>query len=100
MGPYCKFCGTRCFVPTTEADNMTVDLKATCEEGKAFDEAKEQEKMKEKPTSYFLRVEKLNGYLAWEHGFSTPEDAYTFMVENYPDCDNYAINEEEENDRD
>ena len=37
MGPYCKFCGTRCFVPTTKDDIIKTDLKATCEEGIKFD---------------------------------------------------------------
>jgi hypothetical protein len=37
MGPYCKFCGTRCFVPTTKDDIVKTDLKATCEEGIKFD---------------------------------------------------------------
>lgn len=37
MGPYCKFCGTRCFVPTTENDIVKKDLKATCEKGRIFD---------------------------------------------------------------
>lgn len=37
MGPYCKFCGDRCFIPTTKEDTITSDLKATCKEGKIFD---------------------------------------------------------------
>ena len=37
MGPYCKFCGSRCFVPTTEDDYVTRDLKATCKEGVEYD---------------------------------------------------------------
>lgn len=43
MGPYCKFCGTRCFVPTTQEDVVKRDLKATCDEGIAFDLMKAQE---------------------------------------------------------
>ena len=37
MGPYCKFCGYRCFTPTTKKDLILTDLKATCKEGKNFD---------------------------------------------------------------
>lgn len=37
MGPYCKFCGTRCFIPTTKGDLIKRDLKATCEHGIKFD---------------------------------------------------------------
>lgn len=37
MGPYCKFCGDRCFIPTTKDDIITRDLKATCPEGVKFD---------------------------------------------------------------
>jgi hypothetical protein len=31
MGPYCKFCNNRCFVPTNEG------LRASCDDGKIFD---------------------------------------------------------------
>lgn len=37
MGPYCKFCDTRCFIPTEEYDYIKRDLKATCREGIIFD---------------------------------------------------------------
>lgn len=37
MGPYCNFCGARCFVPTTREDLVKTDLKATCPEGIIFD---------------------------------------------------------------
>ncbi len=37
MGPYCNFCGTRCFIPTSENDIIKKDLKATCKDGIAFD---------------------------------------------------------------
>jgi hypothetical protein len=37
MGPYCKFCGERCFVPTTKDDIIKTDLKATCKKGVAYD---------------------------------------------------------------
>jgi hypothetical protein len=33
MGPYCKFCDSRCFVPTSKEDYVKTDLKATCQEG-------------------------------------------------------------------
>ena len=33
MGPYCKFCNNRCFVPTDEG------LRASCDEGKRFDDS-------------------------------------------------------------
>lgn len=37
MGPYCKFCGDRCFVPTSSDDLIKTDLKATCTLGIEFD---------------------------------------------------------------
>lgn len=37
MGPYCKFCGNRCFVPTNKEDYVKTDLKATCKDGIVFD---------------------------------------------------------------
>lgn len=37
MGPYCKFCGDRCFIPTSKEDKTKRDLKATCLKGIAFD---------------------------------------------------------------
>jgi hypothetical protein len=37
MGPYCKFCGERCFIPTKKSDYVTKDLKATCTKGILFD---------------------------------------------------------------
>lgn len=40
MGPYCNFCGSRCFVPTTREDPIKTDLKATCLKGKAHDLSK------------------------------------------------------------
>jgi hypothetical protein len=33
MGPYCKHCDSRCFIPTTKDDFIKTDLKATCEKG-------------------------------------------------------------------
>lgn len=48
MGPYCKFCGERCFVPTKESDLVKRDLKATCKEGIVFDENIERETETEK----------------------------------------------------
>lgn len=45
MGPYCKFCNNRCFIPTTKDDIITTDLKATCDEGIKFD--LEQENIKQ-----------------------------------------------------
>lgn len=45
MGPYCKFCNNRCFVPTNDG------LKATCLKGVFFDaklkELKELEELHE-----------------------------------------------------
>lgn len=41
MGPYCKFCETRCFKPVSKDDLVKdVDLKATCREGIIFDMSK------------------------------------------------------------
>lgn len=37
MGPYCKFCGDRCFIPTEKNDYIKTDIKATCLEGIKFD---------------------------------------------------------------
>lgn len=37
MGPYCMFCGDRCFVPVEDNDYIKKDLKATCEKGVIFD---------------------------------------------------------------
>jgi hypothetical protein len=37
MGPYCKFCDNRCFVPTDKGDRIKSGLKATCDKGKAYD---------------------------------------------------------------
>ena len=45
MGPYCKFCVNRCFVPTTEEDlknGYAYSLKATCSKGMKFDAIKNQ----------------------------------------------------------
>ncbi len=36
MGPYCKFCDRRCFVPRTLADGRTLIL-ATCQRGAEYD---------------------------------------------------------------
>jgi hypothetical protein len=46
MGPYCNFCGRRCFVPTVKGDIVKKDLKATCKEGIKFDLKKSKEKEK------------------------------------------------------
>lgn len=54
MGPYCQFCGTRCFVPMTEnlwelmseaqrecyRTHRPLDIIATCPEGQAFEKAR------------------------------------------------------------
>lgn len=47
MGPYCKFCSQRCFVPITAewpeevvAAYGRFSMAATCPAGKAFDKAK------------------------------------------------------------
>lgn len=52
MGPYCKFCQTRCFVPMPNdtpfvifdayraAGGTVVDIVATCEGGKAYEKEK------------------------------------------------------------
>lgn len=53
MGPYCKFCGTRCFVPTTKDDIVKKDLKATCKEGIKFDI---QQSIKEGEEYYFWHL--------------------------------------------
>lgn len=33
MGPYCNYCNTRCFKPTTKGSLINTDLEATCLEG-------------------------------------------------------------------
>lgn len=33
MGPYCNYCNTRCFKPTTKDSLITKDLEPTCKEG-------------------------------------------------------------------
>lgn len=33
MGPYCNYCNTRCFKPTTKDSLINTDLEATCIEG-------------------------------------------------------------------
>jgi hypothetical protein len=38
MGPYCKFCDQRCFVPNPRESRITII--ATCPEGQAHDKAK------------------------------------------------------------
>lgn len=43
---------------------------------------------------YFVVLE-YNGISVVKQGFNTPEDAFTFVTENYPNCDYYAINEQE-----
>jgi len=47
MGPYCKFCDNRCFVPLTDKWPEHIvkayghfSLAATCEAGKEFDKNK------------------------------------------------------------
>ncbi len=45
MGPYCNFCGNRCFIPAPENDLVQTDLKATCREGVLFDLNKELKKL-------------------------------------------------------
>jgi hypothetical protein len=47
MGPYCKFCGTRCFVPVTyrwpdEISNKlgNITIVATCDAGQKFEKEK------------------------------------------------------------
>jgi hypothetical protein len=47
MGPYCKFCDNRCFVPVRltdeqlamalERQNFVVSILATCAKGREFD---------------------------------------------------------------
>jgi hypothetical protein len=44
----------------------------------------------------FFAVIENNGTTIVKQGFLSPEDALTFVTENYPSCDNYAINEEDE----
>lgn len=48
MGPYCKFCGNRCFIPLPEntpkeileAYKGRADIIATCEAGQNFEKQK------------------------------------------------------------
>lgn len=37
MGPYCNYCGTRCFTPTSQLDYVKTDLRATCTDGTIHD---------------------------------------------------------------
>jgi hypothetical protein len=37
MGPYCKFCGSRCFLPRAGAQLGTTTILATCRRGMAHD---------------------------------------------------------------
>lgn len=40
MGPYCKHCDSRCFIPTDKDDFVKTDLKATCLNGIKHDMSK------------------------------------------------------------
>lgn len=37
MGPYCKFCNQRCFVPVARLSLLSTDIRATCKEGMRHD---------------------------------------------------------------
>lgn len=67
MGPYCKFCGNRCFVPTNKDDIVKKDLKATCSEGIAFD-------LENSKQVYNFRVEPPVKYRC--NGFQEEMDGY------------------------
>lgn len=47
MGPYCNYCGTRCFKPTNAASLVKTDLEATCLEGIVHDMNKTYPKLKD-----------------------------------------------------
>lgn len=44
---------------------------------------------------YFVQIE-IDGYFIIERGFSSPDDALTYVLEKYPECISYAINEEDD----